>query len=345
MKIAHQQLEQQLAKKLAPIYLISGDDILLVQEAVQQIREAARKAGFTERTSLSVEAGADWSKQLHAETHSLSLFASKRIVELQLAGTKPNATTGKILKEIAANLLADTILVISCQKLDSKAEQTAWFKALDKAGITVPIWPIAIEQLPQWIIQRAKKSSLQITPDAAKRLAEQVEGNLLAAAQEIEKLGLLQLTGTIDIATIEQAVTDNARFDIFTLVECALSGNSPRCLRILANLQAEDTEPLLVLWALTRELRTLAELAHQAKQGATLGSLFSKYRIWEKRQPAVRRFLQQHSQASCWRLLSQSAGIDRLIKGARCGNIWDELQQLTLTMAGAAIIKLSTPLS
>jgi DNA polymerase-3 subunit delta len=345
MKIAHQQVEQHLAKKLAPIYLISGDELLLIQETVLLIREAARKAGFTERTSLSVEAGSDWSKQLHAEAHSLSLFATKRIVELHLAGTKPTAATGKVLKEIAANPIADTILIISTNKLDSKTEQTAWFKALDKCGVTIPIWPIAIEQLPQWIMLRAKKSSLSMTLDAAKRLAELVEGNLLAAAQEIEKLGLLQNTGTIDVATVEQAVTDNARFDIFTLVECALSGNTQRSIRILENLQAEDAEPLLVLWALTREVRTLAEIAQQAKQGVALGSLFSKYRIWEKRQPSVRRFLQQHSPNSCWGLLSQSAQIDRLIKGARSGNIWSELQQLTLRIAGTAIIKTSIPTS
>jgi DNA polymerase-3 subunit delta len=345
MKLAHQQLEQHLTKKLAPIYLISGDELLLVQETVTRIREAAQKMGYTERTSLSVEAGSDWSKQLHAEAHSLSLFATKRIVELHLGSTKPNVTTGKILKEIAANPLADTILIISVNKLDSKTEQTAWFKALDKAGITIPIWPITLDQLPQWMMQRAKKSSLSMTPDAAKRLAEQVEGNLLAAAQEIEKLGLLQINGAIDLATVEKAVTDNSRFDIFSLVECALAGNQPRCSRILKNLEAEDTEPVLVLWALTREVRTLSEIAEQAKQGTSLGTLFSKYRIWEKRQPAVRRFLQQHNPASCWRLLSQGAQIDRLLKGARPGNVWNELQELTLKMAGTVIIKSSIPLS
>ncbi len=345
MKLAHNQLEQHLTKKLASIYLVSGDETLLVQEAVASIRHRARQQGFTERTSLVIEAGSDWAKQLHTETHSLSLFATKRIIELHLASTKPNAAATKILKDITASPLTDTMLIISTNKLDSKTEQTAWFKAFDKNGITIPVWPITIEQLPTWIMQRAKKSGLTFTPDAAKRLAEQVEGNLLAASQEIEKLGLLQTTRTIDLPAIEQAVTDNARFDIFSLVECALAGNSQRCIRILDNLCADDTEPLLVLWALTREIRTLAELAKQAKQGVALGPLFSKYRIWEKRQPAVRRFLQQHNQASCWALLTHSSHIDRLIKGGTNGNIWDELQQLTLKIAGNAIIKLSIPLS
>jgi DNA polymerase-3 subunit delta len=338
MKLAVNQLEQHLTKKLAPIYLVSGDELLLVQDAIELIRHAARKADFMERVSLVVESGSDWAKELHAEAHSLSLFATKRIIELHLAGSKPTVAATKILKEIAANPLADTILIISTNKLDSKTEQTVWFKSLDKVGITIPVWPIAIEQLPQWLNQRAKKSGLTITPDAAKLLAEQVEGNLLAASQELEKLGLLQATGKIDLQAVEQAVTDNARFDIFSLVECALAGNSPRCIRILDNLRAEDTEPLLVLWALTREIRTLAELAKQTKQGVGLGILFSKYRIWEKRQPAVRRFLQHHNQTSCWALLSQSSQIDRLIKGASRGNIWNELQQLTLRVAGKPAI-------
>jgi len=342
MKLAYHQLEQHLAKNIAPIYLVSGDEFLLVQEAIDLIRGAARKAGFTERLAITPEPGSDWGKLLYAESHSFSLFATKRIIELQLAGAKPNNEANKILKEIAAVPIPDTILIISMHKLDSKTEQTSWFKALDKAGITLPIWPIASEQLPTWINQRAKKLGLALTPDATKLLADHVEGNLLAAAQELEKLCLLKLPSnkTIDAAIIENAATDNAHFDIFGLVECALSGNSKRCVRILDILKAEDTEPPLLLWALTRELRTLADIAKQMKAGIAMGTLFSKFRIWEKRQPSVRRFLQQHSVISCWELLSQAAKIDRLIKGGSKGNVWCALQQLTLQMAGNAIIKI-----
>jgi DNA polymerase-3 subunit delta len=338
MKLPFQQLEQHLSKNLAPIYLVSTDELLLAQEAVDLIRAAARKAGYSERVSLTVEPKSDWGKLLYAEAHSLSLFASQRIVELNLANAKPNPATSKILQDISKHPLANTLLIIRSNKFDSKTEQTAWYKALDKAGVSVQIWPITLEQLPGWISQRAKKLKLTITPSAAKLLAEQVEGNLLAASQELEKLSLLQIDKIIDNEAIEKTVTDNARFDIFSLVECALAGNSQRCLRILDNLNAEDTEPLLVLWALTRELRTLAGIATQVKQGEPLGSVFSKYRIWEKRQPGVRRFLQQHNQQSCWRMLAASAAIDRMIKGAAKGNIWDSLQQLTLSIAGNPII-------
>jgi DNA polymerase-3 subunit delta len=340
MKIAYPQLAQQLKKKLAPVYLICTDEILLAQDAAQAIRAAARAAGFNERVTVNLEQGSDWEKLLFANTHSLSLFSTQRIVELHLAATKPNAAATKILQEIAAAPLPDTLLLITTSKLDSKLEKSAWFKALDKMGIVIQIWPVTPEQLPAWISQRAQQSGLTLSANAAKFLASQVEGNLLAAAQEIEKLGLLQTadTAVIDTAIIEKMITDNARFDIFSLVECALSGNTQRSLRILENLEADDTEPLLVLWALSREVRTMTEIARQSRQGTSLGSLFSQFRIWEKRQPGARRFLQQHDQRSCWQLLIESAKIDRIIKGAQTGKVWDELKRLTLKIAKNGII-------
>ncbi len=162
MKLPHQQLEPHLAKTLASLYLISTDEQLLAQESVDLIRAAARKAGFSERVSLSVEPGADWGKVLFSEAHSLSIFSSKRIVELQLAGAKPNAATSKILQDIATNPMADTVIIISANKFDSKTEQTAWYKALEKNGVVVTLWPIPIEQLPQWVMQRAKKKWLEL---------------------------------------------------------------------------------------------------------------------------------------------------------------------------------------
>ena len=330
MKLPFQQLEAHLTKNLAPLYIVSGDEPLLVQEAIDLIREAANKSGFTERTRIQVES--DWGNQLYANTQSFSLFATKRLLELDLTNVKLNAATSKTLQEVAQQLSSDTLLLIRIHKLDSKVEKNAWFQALEKKGAVIAIWPIPIDQLPQWIMQRAKKIKLNITKPAAEILATQVEGNLLAAAQEIEKLALLQTGDIIDAKTIENTVTDNAHFDIFTLVDCALSGNHKRSLRILENLCAEDTEPVLVLWALTREIRMLADIAKQTKQGHPLSSLFAKFRIWEKRQPSVRAFLQRQSQQTCWGLLAQAAQIDRMIKGAEKGNVWDSLQRLVLSL-------------
>jgi len=335
MKLNPPQLDQHLAKTLAPIYLVSSDETLLVQETIDRIRAAARKAGYSERISVTPDPGADWGKLLYTESHNLSLFSTKRIVELQLAGVKGSATSSKMLQEIATNPPADTLILISMGKLDSKTEQTVWYKTVDKIGVAIPIWPITLEQLPAWIMQRAKGMQLNIALDAAKLLAELVEGNLLAAAQELDKLALLQNEGVITSALIEKAVSDNAHFDIFGLVDCALSGNSKRSLRILQNLQAEDAEPILILWALTREIRTLAAIARQTQQGTTLASLFAKYRIWEKRQNNVRRFLQHHNTKSCWQMLSAAAQIDRQIKGMSPGDPWLAIQQLVLNMTSA----------
>lgn len=332
MKLAYPQLTQHLAKTLAPIYLVSSDELLLIQEAVDAIRTAAKKAGYDERVSTTAEAKNDWAKLLYTDTHSLSLFSTKKIIELNLTTIKLNSTNGKVFEEYANKLLADTILIISTTKLDARIEKTTWYKAIEKVGIVMPIWPISADQLPQWVMQRAKKSHLQLTPQAAERLASLVEGNLLAASQEIEKLSLLYPNQTLDHHAIENAVIDNARFDIFNLADSALIGDSLRCIRILKNLNEEGIEPTLILWALTREIRVLADMQSQLQQGGSLSSLFAKARIWEKRQAGFRAFLQRFQARHCWDLLIHAAKIDRTIKGMEIGNVWDELECLVLQM-------------
>lgn len=331
MKLSQQQLAPHLMKHLAPIYLIHSDELLLVQEAIDTIRTAAYNAGFAERVLITAE-GNDWGKLIYANTRSLSLFSEKRILELNISHIKLNAANTKLLEEYAQNPNKNTLLILFSSKLDAKVEKSNWYQAIDKIGITLPIWPIQAEQLPLWIMQRAKKSNLSLTKECAEHLSRQVEGNLLAAAQEIEKLCLLQ-PSTLDANTIESILIDNAHFDVFHLVDSTLLGNKQRSLRILQTLANEDTEPTLVLWALTRELRTLSEILKKMKQGSSLSSLFAQYRIWEKRQPAVRAFIQRHSQQRCWDLLINSAQIDRIIKGVELGNIWDSLEDLVIQLS------------
>lgn len=335
MKLALQQLEQHATRSLAPIYLISGDEILLVQEAVDLVRSIAQKKGFSERVRMTAEAGSDWGKVLYSSARSLSLFAEQRILELDLRGVKFNQASSEMLQDYAENPAENTVLIIYIHKLDAKTEQSKWYKAIDKKGMMIPVWPVNTEQLPQWIMQRAKKSHLMLTAKAASRLAEQVEGNLLAAAQEIEKLGLLQINGEIDEKMLEEIIANLAHFDIFNLVDSVLSGNGKRSLHILQNLFAEDTEPTLVIWALTRELNTLAEIHLQVKQGVALSTLFGKFRIWEKRQAPVRAFLKRCPPSHCWDFILQAAQIDRIIKGAETGNVQDALERLVLNMAGS----------
>ena len=338
MKLAHQQLEQHLATKLAPIYLVSSDEILLVQETVAQIRAAATAAGYSERIRIIIESGSDWGNQLFTHSHALSLFATKRIIELDLRNAKINQAQVEMLQSYAEHPPADTILILSSNKLDQKSEKSRWYQAIEKNSIVIQIWPITPEQLPTWILQRAKKINLTLSKSTAAFLAEQVEGNLLAAAQELEKLRLLQTTETLDEQTIENTIADNAQFDIFNLVDAMLAGNSQRSLRILNTLFAEDAEPTLMLWAISRELRTMSEIATQQSQGGALSSLFSKYRIWDKRQPAARAFLKRHSPDNCWKLLLSAGKIDRIIKGAELGNLKIEFERILLNAARSVII-------
>lgn len=333
MKLSHPQLAQHLTKNLAPLYFIHGDESLLVQEAVAAIRTAAHAAGFTERVNLIAE-GNEWGKLIYESTHDLSLFGDKKVIEFNLNHVKLNVANTTFLKEYAENPLNHTVLIIFSGKLDSKIEKNAWYQAIDKIGMTLPIWPIPAEQLPQWLMQRAKKLHLNLTRECAEYMTSHVEGHLLAAAQELEKLSLLKPSGTIDLQMIESIMTDQTRFDIFQLVDNTLQGNSHRALHILKNLVNEEIEPTLILWAITRELRTLATIQKKLKQGASLGSLFGQFRIWEKRQPAVRAFLQRHSEEHCWYFLTNSAKIDRVIKGVEPGNIWDEFTTLLLQIAG-----------
>lgn len=338
MKLAYAQLATHLAKNLAPIYFIHGDELLLTQEAVETIQKTAYAAGYTDRVMTVIDTGMDLEKAIYSDMHSLSLFSSKKVIELNFCHIKFNNTHGKILEEYASKILPDTLLIIRAAKLDSKLEKSTWYQTIAKTGIVIPVWPIPPEQLSAWIIQRAKKNHLNITKQGADFLSAQIEGNLLAAAQEIEKLCLLQLNGPLDQKAIENAVTDHARFDIFTFVDSALSGNAARSIRILRTLAAEETEPTLILWALSRELRVLAELQKKQAEGASLSNLFSQFRIWEKRQPPVRAFLQRHSQTQCWKLLINAASIDRMIKGIETGNTWDSLEELTIKISGNATI-------
>lgn len=330
MKLAAQQLETHLAKNLASIYIISSDEILLVQEAAELIRHAAKKNGYTERTLISADSSSDWSKTLYSNTHSMSLFSTKQIIELNMHNAKFGANTTKALQEYAEKPSQDTILIIRTNKVDGKTEKSAWFKSLEQKSIFIPIWPISISQLPQWILQRATRLGLKLTRDAAELIANKVEGNLLAASQEIEKMNLMVEGTIVNKEMVENTLSDNARFDVFNLVDSVLAGTHARSLRILNNLAAEDTEPTLILWALTREFRTLADMMKQMKQGATFSSLCSKFHIYEKRQPNVRAFMQRQSIEKCWDLLLKAAAVDRTIKGAESGNTWDLLENLVL---------------
>lgn len=332
MKLNSYQLETHLAKSLAPLYVVSGDDVLQKNDALQLLRKAAKAAGYTERLRLSAEVLAD-QEQLYSSLYSNSLFTEKRLLELDLRESTPNKVSGQILQEYAEKPAADTLLLIDSAKIDPKVAKSAWYKAFEKSGVVIAIWPVPREQLPKWIQNRARKYKLQFHPDAANLLADYVEGNLIAAAQTIEKLYLLKPEKNIDTEIIQTILTDESRFTLFDFIDSLLAGSKSRSLHILESLREEGLEPILIVWGITRELRILADLSKHIASGKTYDQVFQQQRIFPKRQPLMRRFLDKFSARDCWQLLSQAAELDRIIKGASPGNIWQGLQLFCLRLS------------
>ncbi len=337
MKLRFDQLEAHLQKGLQPIYLLSGDEPLQLMEAGDAIRRYARENDYGEREVIHVESGFDWNNLL-AASGSMSLFAERRLLELRLPTGKPGKEGGAVLADYAANPPPDTLLLIISGKIERASQNSKWYKALDSAGATLTVWPIDPPALPGWVSQRMRSRGMQPTPEAAQLLAERVEGNMLAAAQEVEKLLLLYGEGEIGAEQVEEGVADSARYDIFELVDTALLGDVPRATRVMQGLRGEGVEPILVLWALLREIRAMAQMAAEMARGLGADQAMAGQRVWDKRKPPVRAGLQRHN-LNRWQLLLRRAGrIDRMIKGVEAGNPWDELLQLALLMAGVRTV-------
>ena len=266
MKIFPDKLEATLKKGLLPIYFFSGDEPLQLGEAADAVRRHAREQGYTEREVMHVDKGFDWNELLMA-SNSMSLFAEKRVIDLRLPSGKPGKDGGAALVEYAGRPPEDTVLLISSGKVDKRSQSAKWYTALDKVGATLQVWPVETADMPRWLDQRLRSRGLQTEKDAVRVIADRVEGNLLAAAQEVDKLVLLNGTGALSLEQVESAVADSARFDVFGLVDAALEGDAPRLTRMLDGLRGEGVEPILVLWALARELRSLADMAAQNESG------------------------------------------------------------------------------
>lgn len=333
MKLRADQLAGHLERSLAPIYLVSGDDPLLVQESCDAIRSVARAQGYSERTVFEVDGSFDWN-QLHQVAGNLSLFAVRRLIELRFAA--PRIGDGsEALQEFAAQPPGDTLLLIIFPRLDSQLQKSKWYSAVEGAGAVLHLWPPDQAQLPGWVAQRMKMRGLKPGRGAAELLAERSEGNLLACVQEIEKILLLRGPGPIEAEEVLQAVVDSARYDIFDLSDAALAGDVPRCLRVMRGLREEGVEPPLVLWALTRTIRDHAGFAARRAAGENLEQALRFDRVWSRRQGLIDRALRRHGRREWWSMLQRAAHLDRVVKGQAPGNAWDELLQLTLIIAGA----------
>ncbi len=342
MRLRPDQLEKNLERQLAPAYLISGDETLLVQECADSIRAHCRKQGFSERQVFHIDNSFDWQNFIN-EISALSLFADRKLIELRMPTGKPGDAGTKAIEYFCEQKPADIVLLILCEKLDSSAARAKWHKAVDATGVTIPIWPVDTQQLPRWIEQRLRSRGLRATPDAVQLLADRVQGNLLAGAQEIEKLRLYvddTVDNTIDkkivdVETIAAVVADNARFDAFALAEDALAGRTTQCLRALAGLRGEGIEPPVILWVLAKEIRTLYRCAEQMSQGLNADRAIDGAGVWERRKPLMKQALQRLNQTQLGVLLQTAQQIDAAIKGGAPDNPWLLLDQLILGLTHA----------
>ena len=334
MRLHPDKLSRQLKQGLESLYVITGDEALLVQEAADAIRGQARAKGFTERELFNAEARFDW-QQVLTEANSLSLFSDKKILELRLPSGKPGREGGQFFQDYCANINADNLLLVILPKVDKSAQNSKWFKALDQHGAIVQVWPVSAAQMPQWIHQRLASAGISANQQAIEILAERVEGNLLAAIQEIEKLKLLAPKGEIDSEMMSSVVTDSARYNVFTMIDRILDGDSVGAIRTLRGLRDEGTEPTAILWALTRELRLLIKASEQTASGESLDSALRQLRVWDKHQPLVRKALRRTRPAQLSMLLRQAGGVDRAVKGMRDASPWDDLTSMVLSMSGA----------
>ena len=321
MKLHADQLTSHLQNNLAPCYLVSGDEHLLVEEALDQIRAAARERGFTSRESQVAMTGFNWS-ELAAVGSNLSLFADRRIIELRLPTGKPGLDGSAAICEFALHLSAELLFIVITPKLDKSNSNAKWVKTLGATGDFLPIWPIGLRELPRWIAGRMRRAGLSPDREAVAMIVDRVEGNLLAARQEIEKLRMILGEGPVTGEDVSTAVANSSRYDVYKLVDAAVGGDAKRAMKILQSLQGEGVMPVIVMWALTRELRTLARLADMVRQNGDLGAAMHEARVWKNRQAMVRACIGRHRHTDFYRLLKATGCADAAAKGQAAGDPW-----------------------
>ncbi len=326
MRLTVEQLDRALARGPAPAYLVSGDEPLLVGEAADAIRAAVRAAGFTDRRVFDVDRSFAWD-DLREEIRSPSLFADRRLFELRLPSGKPDKGAA-LIAEFVAHPPPDLVLLLVTGKLDRKTADAAWVRGIGEHGVWVTAKAVGIDQLPNWLRGRARRLGHDLDVEAARLIADRVEGNLLAAKQELDNLVLLANGERIDLELARRVVADSARYDVFQLAASAADGDAARALRILEGLRSEGREPALVLWALVRELRGLWQARERRGQRAP------ERGGWSQAGTPSERALARLDALSLPALLMAAARADRVVKGVASGDPWTELAGLTAALAG-----------
>lgn len=337
MKLANLSIEalfQSLNQALSPLYVIHGEEDLLRIECLDALREACQRQGYTDKQVYTIDSNHfDWNELL-AEAASSGLFSDLKLLEIHIPSGKTGKAGSDALQQLAEHLPQDTVCVIVLPKLERQQYNAKWFTALSQVGQIIETKAIGAAQLPQWIRTRLQKYGLSIDEDALSLFAERVEGNLLAAKQEIDKLSLLYPEGySVQLSDAEQAIANVARFDIFQLSSAWMGQDLPRLSKLLDSFEAEGEEPVLLLWALTEDIRTLIRLAAALKQGKTIQQLRNELRLWGDKQFLAAQAVKRISVARLMNALESCAQIDRQIKGAESGNAWNHFKTLIMSLA------------
>ena len=327
MKLSVVQLPAALTRGLLPAYLIGGDEPLQMKEAADAIRRAASSQGFTDRKVFQIERGFCWD-ELYAETRALSLFASRQLFELRFL-SKPDKKGADLLTELLSRPTAEQMFLLTMEQFDRKALDAPWVSAVVKHGALVQVWPIEPKALPGWLKERATRAGYTLEDTAAQLLSERAEGNLLAAAQELDKLELAADGKTLDLATVQAGVSQSARYDVFALAQSAAAGEQARAARVLDGLKHDGVEPTLILWALVREIRGLWQLKERErlKRGAPSG--------WNVASDPSSGARARLNLLPIEALLQSAAQVDLIVKGQAPGEPWGALTALAMGLAGA----------
>jgi DNA polymerase-3 subunit delta len=329
LKLTLESLRTHLAGEPARAYLVTGDEALLVGEAADAIRARAKRAGFDEREVIFIERVADW-EAVRATSNNLSLFGSRKLIEIRLPSGKPGTGGSNAIVDLLANVSPDNVYLMLTGKLEREQTASAWVKAFESAGAWLAVWPVELARLPQWLRARAATLELDIDDDAARFIVERTEGNLLAAQQELLKLQMAAAGKRIDLAAVQASIGDSARFDVFQLGEAALGADVPRALRILAGLRSEGVEPVLALWSIAREIRSVWGTT---QQGPARG--------WQKPSAALENAKRRAAKLPYARLAARISRADRMIKGQHRGDAWDEMALTIVEFAGRRSLPLT----
>jgi len=333
MNIKPEQLQNHLSNQPASLYFAFGSEILLVEQSLTTIKDAAKKLGFNERFRFDIDGNFSWDAIFNLIS-SPSLFADKRIIECRLTTGKIGVKGSKALSELTENIPDDIMLIISSGKLDMAQQKSKWFKALDKKGVIIQHWEVQSEQLVGWIVNHMSQLGLSSSNEVANAIAYCTEGNLLATMQEIQKLQIAYPDGNIDLNEYLSQIDQQSQYTVFGMIDAALKGDTDKVNKIFSSLVDDSTPPVILISSLYREIKNLVTMSIELKTNQTIDTILSNHRVWQKRKPLISFALKTHSYQQLQKLLLALGRIDRSLKGMDNLNVYDELQSVVITLSG-----------